>query len=397
MTGGGHLSFAPHVLTASGGLGERRVALAVTMAAIGLFVAFLALMPAPFPSFDEWKYFGIGYNLWAGRGLTTVFGSDFLLHGPIWSAIVTLPHVLFGVDSAAWGRLLNGLAGATIVSLAAWFGWRIRPSVGAFAAVLMVAIVYLHDQSRTARLDVPAATFALLYVALAFESIRRDSTRWAIAAGLAFAIGFLIKEIDLPFAPIPFLAATLWRVPWVRLVRVTAWSLLVASVGVSWWFVLYGLQNGRFYRLESPAWTLIPVAFLIGLLVVAGLALPRLSRSSAADRFAASAWGLRLDRGARLAVAWGGACVWAAAQLIAYSRTTRLKGGPLLSARQLDLYADQWIKPFWVAALVAAVGIALVPFALAACRSRIERSAVLDLIVAGVCGAPLVILVIGVG
>ena len=123
--------------------------------------------------------------------------------------------------SAAWGRLLNGLSGATIVGLSAWFGWRIRPAAGAFAAIAMVGMLYLHDQSRTARLDVPAAAFALLYVAVGIEALRRNSVRWAIAAGAVFALGFLIKEIDLPFLPIPFFVSVLWGLSWVVIGRIT--------------------------------------------------------------------------------------------------------------------------------------------------------------------------------
>ena len=235
---------------------ERRISLVATIGAVVVFLLFALLAPAGFPSFDEWKYFGIGNNIWAGRGLTTVFGGEFLLHGPIWSAVVTLPHVLFGADSAAWGRLLNGLSGATIVGLSAWFGWRIRPAAGAFAAIAMVGMLYLHDQSRTARLDVPAAAFALLYVAVGLEALRRNSARWAVAAGAVFALGFLIKEIGLPFLPIPFFASVLWGLSWVVIGRITAWTVLISSIGVAPWFALYASETGRAYRAETPAWTL---------------------------------------------------------------------------------------------------------------------------------------------
>ena len=83
---------------------EQRIGLAVTIASIAVFGLFLVVAPAFFPSFDEWKYFGIGNNIWAGKGITTVFGGEFLLHGPIWSAVVTLPDALFGGDSHTWGR-----------------------------------------------------------------------------------------------------------------------------------------------------------------------------------------------------------------------------------------------------------------------------------------------------
>ena len=376
---------------------ERRISLVATIGAVVVFLLFALLAPAGFPSFDEWKYFGIGNNIWAGRGLTTVFGSEFLLHGPIWSAVVTLPHVLFGADSAAWGRLLNGLSGATIVGLSAWFGWRIRPAAGAFAAIAMVGMLYLHDQSRTARLDVPAAAFALLYVAVGIEALRRNSARWAVAAGAVFALGFLIKEIGLPFLPIPFFASVLWGLSWVVIGRITAWTVLIASIGVAPWFALYASETGRFYRAETPAWTLIPVTLGIGALVVIGLTAGRIAEAGPVSRVVRSERVVRREWTIRLIVGLGGALAWAAAQLYAYSKTARLKGGPILTPQQLDLYADTWIKPYWFAVLPAAIGLALSLVALAAYWRRPQRQPMVDLIIAGICGAPLVIFVVGVG
>jgi len=376
---------------------ERRISLVATIAAIAAFLLFALVAPTGFPSFDEWKYFGLGYNIWAGRGLTTVFGSDFLLHGPLWSAAVTLPHVLFGSDSAAWGRILNGLSGATIVGLAAWFGWRIRPSAGALAAIAMVGILYLHDQSRTARLDVPAAAFALLYVAMGIEALRRNSVRWAIGAGAIFAIGFVIKEIGLPFIPIPFFVSALWGLSWPVIGRISAWTVLTATIGVSWWFALYAAETGRFYRAETPAWTLIPVTIAIGALVVIGLTARRLAEQPAIRRIVTDPRLVRRDWTIRVVVGLGGALVWAAAQLFAYSKTARLKGGPIITPQQLDLYADTWIKPYWFAIIPAAIGLVLSLVALVAYWRRPQRQPVVDLIVAGICGAPLVIFVVGVG
>ena len=376
---------------------ERRISLVATIGAVVVFLLFALIAPAGFPSFDEWKYFGIGYNIWAGRGLTTVFGGEFLLHGPIWSAVVTLPHVLFGTDSAAWGRILNGLSGATIVALSAWFGWRMRPAAGALAAIAMVGILYLHDQSRTARLDVPAAAFALLYVAVGIEALRRNSVRWAIAAGAIFAFGFLIKEIDLPFIPIPFFVSVLWGTSWLVIGRISAWTVLTASIGVSWWFVLYALDTGRVYRAETPGWTLIPLAIGILAIVVIGLTANRLKDARPIARMVESERVVRRDWTIRWVVGLGGALVWAAAQLFAYSKAARLKGGPMLTVQQLDLYADTWIKPYWFGVLPAAIGLALSLVALAAYWRRPERRPMVDLIIAGICGAPLVIFVVGVG
>ncbi|HYX10793.1 MAG TPA: hypothetical protein VE817_02355, partial [Candidatus Acidoferrum sp.] len=378
-------------------LTERRVSLAVTVAAVIVFAALLLAAPPFYPSFDEWKYFGIGYQFWAGHGITTVFGGLFLLHGPIWPILVTAPHVFLGWDTPSWGRFLDALSGTAIVALAGWFGWRIRPTAGALAAVAMVALLYLHDQTRTARLDVPAAAFALLYVAVAIEAVRRGSVRWAIAAGAFFAIGFLIKEIVLPFAPVPFLAGVAWGRPWVVVGRVAAWTLLVATIGISWWFALYAIELGRFYRLETPAWTLIPVAIAIVILIAIGLGGERLAATERIRRFAGSGSKPRIDRYARWVVAYGGTALWSGLQLYAYTRTSRLKGGPILTLGQLELYARQWFVPYLLIVVIGIVAILLSFVALVAYRRSREREPIVDLLIASICGAPLVLLVVGVG
>ena len=81
----------------------------------------------------------------------------------------------------------------------------------------------------------------------------------------------------------------------------------------------------------------------------------------------------------------------------AYSKTARLKGGPILTPQQFDLYADTWIRPYWFAVLPAAIGLALSLVALVAYWRRPQRRPMVDLIIAGICGAPLVIFVVGVG
>jgi 4-amino-4-deoxy-L-arabinose transferase-like glycosyltransferase len=376
---------------------ERRVALVATIAAVAVFAIFLVLSRTPFPSFDEWKYFGIGQNIWAGRGLRTIFGGEFLLHGPIWSAVVTLPDALFGADSALWGRVLGGLSGMTVVALAGWFGWRIRPAAGAIAAGIMLGFLYLHVLSNSARLDVPSAAFALLYVAFGIEALRRNSVRWAIGAGVVFAIGFLIKEIDLPFIPVPFFVSVLWGLSWLVIGRISAWTILVASIGVAPWFLLYASETGHVYRAETPAWTLVPLGLGLAALVVIGLTAGRIAETRPLARIVGDERVIRRDWTIRVIVGLGGALVWAAAQLYAYSKAVRLKGGPIITPEQFDLYASQWIRPYLFAAAPAAVGLVLSIGALIAYWRRPERRPMVDLIIAGICGAPLVIFVVGVG
>ena len=179
--------------------------------------------------------------------------------------------------------------------------------------------------------------------------------------------------------------------------RITAWTVLIASIGVAPWFALYASETGRAYRAETPAWTLIPVTLGIGALVVIGLTAGRIAEAAPVSRVVRSERVVRREWTIRLIVGLGGALAWAAAQLYAYSKTARLKGGPILTPQQLDLYADTWIKPYWFAVLPAAIGLALSLVALAAYWRRPQRRPMVDLIIAGICGAPLVIFVVGVG
>ena len=68
---------------------------------------------------------------------------------------------------------------------------------------------------------------------------QRGSPRRGLLAGLIFAIAFLVKEIALPFAPVPFLVGLLIGRPIASICRVAAAALLVALVGTAWWFAMY--------------------------------------------------------------------------------------------------------------------------------------------------------------
>jgi 4-amino-4-deoxy-L-arabinose transferase-like glycosyltransferase len=372
----------------------------VVLGAVGIFFVLALIRPGFYPTFDEQKYLGIGYNLWAGRGITTVFGDLFISHSPLWSAVLAAPDVTLGIDPWAWGRLLNAISGAAVVGLGGALGWRVRPAVGALAAVGIMAVPYLHDLSRTARLDVPAAALALLYIVVGFEAVRRGSTRWAIAAGAIFAIGFLVKEIALPFAPIPFIAGILWGRSWVVLARLAAWVLLTASIGLSWWFAVYATLAHRVYRLDSPTWTLIPLTVGIVLAVVVGLSASRFARSSAGLRIANRADAVTPGfwrRHGRAVVAWGLAFAWFALLTLVFARTSRLKGSSILDLEQMRLYAGMWLNQFRWAVLLAASAIVLALVALVRLRDRAQRQAIVDLLVASICSAPLVLLVVAVG
>lgn len=375
---------------------ERRVALAVVAASVMVFGALLLVVPPFFVTFDEAKYVGIGYNVLDGLGPRTPFGDYFLPHAPVWSAALVLPDAWLGLDPLDTGHVLNGIAGMALIGLTAWLGWRIRPAVGAIGAIGLLGVTYIHDLTRTARLDVPAAALALGYLCLGLVAVRRGGARWGIAAGALFALAFLVKEIALPFAPVPFLAAIVWGTPWRQIAGTAGWTLVTAMVALSWWFVLVADLSGVVYRLGTPAWTLGPIAAAIA---IVALLLIVVGRSESWMRFERAGERLRLGAhgaGRRflvvvLTVAWCAALLWV------FAATLELRGTDVIDTAQLARYAAVWLPG--ALKLVAAVGAAGVILSLFASRSVSgrSRSAIADLWLATICSAPLVLLVIEVG
>ena len=376
---------------------ERRVALAAVAVGIVVFVLLLVAVPPFFLTFDEAKYIGIGYNLVDGLGPQQQFGGYFLPHAPVWSAVLAYPKAIAGLDPLDTGHVLNGIAGVALLLLTAHLGWRIRPSVGGLAAVGYVGVTYLHDLTRTARLDVPAAALALGYLALGLVAVRRGGAWLGIAAGALFALAFTVKEIALPLAPVPFLAAIAWGLPWRQILGSAGWTLAAAAVGVSWWFYLVADLSGVVYRLGTPAWTLVPIGLGIALASAIGILAGRgATFGPLADRLGRRpdlAPGGRLRR-AILVVLTG---AWCVALTWVFAGTLETRGTDLVDPAQLGRYVSTWLPG--LLKVVAAIGVVGVVLSVAAWRSAAgrEREAIGDLWLATICSAPLVLLVIEVG
>src|SRR5712671_3293760 len=378
---------------------ERGVAAGIVAASVVVFVGLLAVVSPFYRSFDESKYLGIGYSMLAGHGPRTVFGAVFLPHSPLWPMIVTAPNVWFGIDAFDWGHLLNAIAAVGVLVAVAILGWRIRPVVGALAAVGYLAVPYLHDLTRTARLDVPAAALALAYLVVGIDAVRRGSVRRGLIAGTIFAIAFLIKEIALPFAPVPFLVGILAGRPLSSIARVAAAVLAVAIIGTSWWFALFASLTRQVYRLGTPAWTLIPLLIIALIAIVVGLAAPSLATRPEIERVGE---GIRRRVPARLRAhgrawaGWGLGVVWFAALTIFFDRNSELKGNGLFQPGQYALYVTTWLPQLVLVVLFGAVGVVLGLVARQR-SSRAEREGLDAMLMATLCSAPLVLLVIAVG
>jgi 4-amino-4-deoxy-L-arabinose transferase-like glycosyltransferase len=380
----------------------------IVAAAIVAFVVLLLAGGPFYQSFDEAKYLGLGHNLFAGRGYTTVFGGTFTTHSPAWPVILVAPQAWFGLDPLSVGRVLNGLSAAGLIALCAALAWRIRPAAGALAAVAVIGVVYMHDLSRTARLDVPGAFVSVLAVVVGLIAMRRGSVRWAMASGALFALSFLIKETSLVYVAVPALAAVLWRPPLRLVARMSAWIGLVTAIGVSWWFVFVASATGLVYRTPLPAWTLIPIAAFLAAAIGVGLAADRIARLPWLSQRAV-ALGTFGERHPTLAggVPWLLPVVWALLVLLVLSRSPELGRAGLFDRSQWREWVARWLPIMRFALLFGLVGsLAMLAGAAGELRRRRREPSAGPhdegpigpaLLVANIVGLPLIAFVIATG
>lgn len=369
---------------------EARLSIIVISTAVAVFTLALVLV-RPFPvTFDEAKYLGIGYSMVEGRGPRTVFDGWFLPHAPVWPTIVVAPAVVLSVDPLVVGRVLNAVSGLGLLLLSAALAWRIRPAAGALAAIGLLATTYLHELTRTARLDVPSAMLAIAFLALALVAVRRGSAPWSIAAGLLFALAFLVKEIALPLAPVPILAAILHRQPWRPILRAAGWLTLSATVGVAPWFLFVAEIGDVVYRLGTPGWTLVPIGLALLAVGIAAVIVGTVEGGRRIDRPQGLLEGRR-----RTWLVTAITILWVLSLTLVFLGTLQTRATALIDLPQIVGYLREWY-PILITSAIGAVGLLLSLFAWRTAEPR-EREAHEDLWLATICGLPLIILVIGVG
>jgi 4-amino-4-deoxy-L-arabinose transferase-like glycosyltransferase len=389
-------------------------------AVFGLLIAaaaaiFLVLVVAGGPfyqSFDEAKYVGLGRNLMAGRGYTTVFDSLFLTHPPAWPLILAAPETWLRVDPLAVGRLLNALSGAGLIVLAGLLAWRIAPAAGGLAAVAMLGVTYLSDLSRTARLDVPGATVTVLAVLVGTWAMRRDSIGRALAAGALFALAFLVKETSLVYLAVPTLAAIFDGRPPVRLARLSAAIGLTFVIGTAWWFVVVAEGTGLVYRTSLPAWTLVPLGVGLGITLVGGLAAPTLARWAGRRLGRPNAAADGADRGviegdaggterrhplSPAAVGIGTTIGWTALLVLLLGRSPELHGAGLIDPTQIRSWLLDWQRTIAFPAAFAASGLILAVGVTLRLRGRSPFQAAPELLPAVIVSLPFLVFVVATG
>ena len=320
----------------------------------------------------------------------------FLKHSPLWPMIIVIPERLFGIHPIVTGHIINALSGAITILLVGYLGWRVRPAIGAIAAVLFAALPYVFDIARTAGIDLPSIALTLAYIIIGFSVVRTGSIWRAALMGAVFAVAFLIKETILPFAVVPFILGILWGVRWTVLARTAAITLVVASVGMSWWFVMYAGYTHEVYRADFPEWTFIPIVLAIVVMTILGLAAEPI-----AGVIRARGWDASLARRipprarTREFLGWGATLLWFVLLVIFFGRTPKLLGASLFDPHQI---AYMIVHSLGSVRLAFAFGLgSLVLVAdLIRDRARVAQASI-DVLIATICGIPLVLLVVGVG
>lgn len=364
---------------------ERICAVIAGMAAI-IWALLQAASTARFMGVDDAYYLGIGANILTGRGPATAFGAFAPHHAPLWPMIVEAPAAWWGLDPAAWAHLLVIVAGAATVALSGWFAWRSIRQAAPLAAAVMLAFPFMASLATGLGLDLPAAALSLLYLAIGVTAVRRGSFAMGLAAGVLFACAFLMKEIALPLAPVPVLAGLIRNVPGRQVARVSAGMLFAGLAGTSWWFVLFAQQVGTVYRLGAPAWTLIPI--WVGLVAVAAALL-------VADR-----WWESVGRNAAVPdsvvrrIGWAGAIAWAILLTIFFARTPTGLGSSFLNPAQVGNNVLTW---FPTLAPIVALFVVGGTYAIVRRFRRGDSADIDDILVALLCGLPLILLVVSVG
>jgi 4-amino-4-deoxy-L-arabinose transferase-like glycosyltransferase len=375
---------------------ERRVSLLILAAAPILFLLFLAIAPSINPTFDDAKYVAVGRNFLAGNGPTTVFGVVFLKHSPLWPMIIVIPELLFGIHPIATGHVINALSGAITIVLVGYLGWRVRPAIGALAAVLFASLPYVFDIARTAGIDLPSIALTLGYIIFGFSAVRTGALWRAVALGGILALAFLIKETILPFAVVPFILGILWGVRWPNIVRAAGVTLGVAAIAMSWWFVMFAGYTHLVYRADFPDWTLVPSAIAIGVFAVIGVAADPIARWIDGRRWNAAAAGRLPPRlRSRSVLGWAATGIWFVLLVIFFGRTPKLLGASLFDPNQIAYMIVHSLGSVRLA-LAYGLGSFLLVADLLRDRGRVAQASI-DVLIATICGIPLVLLVVGVG
>ena len=189
---------------------------------------------------DEITYLAISRNIVEGKGLT-LYGAPFFLHPPAFMVVEGVITSLTGlpkhpIDQVQAVRLINVVLGSIATSAMFLLARRVAGTPAGVLAALFYGIdaFVIRTNSRNY-----LETFALLWILLGYlvllggrEDLDRLGRRRAAAAGMAFGVAFLTKDMTFFLSMAPLGLAFLWGrvLPRRRAVLAGVTTMLVYSL-----------------------------------------------------------------------------------------------------------------------------------------------------------------------
>jgi hypothetical protein len=155
---------------------------------------------------DAAWYIANSLNIYQGRGYVDTDWTPVLNRGPVFPFLIATSFTLFGpsVQHAVWVVRVFFVLSIMLVYL---LGLRFYGKWPGFIAALLVLTSYqINRYASYVLVDVVLPFFILLFIYCLSWAFERKTLPWFPASGAILGIAFLVKEMAIVFAPLPFLA-----------------------------------------------------------------------------------------------------------------------------------------------------------------------------------------------
>jgi hypothetical protein len=193
---------------------------AAVLGVVALVIRLFGLGCANEVFIDEVTYASLAEQLAHGL-LPSSAGEPFFLHPPASFGLNALVIRLFGLhgdamDLALQLRLVNAVLGALTVFVCFLLVRRLTSSLPAtVAALVLVTDPFVLRMDSRVMIETPAGLGVVTGWLLLLRALDRDAgparTRRELAAGLAFGLALVTKDMTAAFTVVPLLAAVFWR------------------------------------------------------------------------------------------------------------------------------------------------------------------------------------------
>jgi 4-amino-4-deoxy-L-arabinose transferase-like glycosyltransferase/tetratricopeptide (TPR) repeat protein len=226
---------------------------------------------------DGSEYLVLGQRLAMGQGYIAPADSihNYVTSGrsPMFALLLALSFLLFGASASSALLVTKVSAFGTIVVMYLLLRRVYDRRTGLAASALVVTSSFMVSFPAHIYVDQVMCFFMLLGLYLAIKSLDRHDLVLAIIAGMATAVGFLVKELAFIWVPLPLylvLHVSKWR-KWRSLYVLIAYGLGFGILTGSWWLYFYQV-TGRIFLL-SRFLGVLPKVFSNRILGVFGIAI----------------------------------------------------------------------------------------------------------------------------